>query len=145
MRSLQFLTMLAAALVFAACGGGTPTGTTRPASAPAAATPGGIATQAAPGGGNPGADQVSCNDGVVGSQVSIVDNAFDPTTIAADADDTVNWTNNGNVAHTVTFDNGKDCGTLASTDTLAVLFLTPGTYAYHCAIHTSMRATVTVN
>ena len=58
----------------------------------------------------PAADQVSCNDGVVGSQVKIIDNAFQPTTIAADADDTVNWTNNGSVTHTVTFDNGKDCG-----------------------------------
>ena len=143
MRVFQFLTMLGAVMVFAACGGATPT--TRPAgSAPAAGTPGG-ASQAAPGGGNPAADQVSCNDGVVGSQVSIVDNAFDPTTIAADADDTVNWTNNGAVTHTVTFDNGKDCGMLASGDMLAVLFLSPGTYAYHCTIHSVMRATVTVS
>jgi plastocyanin len=82
---------------------------------------------------------------VVGSQVSIIDNAFQPTTIAADADDTVNWTNNGSLSHTVTFDNGKDCGTLASSDMLTVLFLSPGTYAYHCNIHPSMRATVTVS
>ena len=147
MRYVRFLTMVAAALVFAACGGATPT--TRPATsvtgtAPAAATPAGGTSQA-PGGANPGADQVSCNDGVVGSQVTIVDNGFQPTTIAADADDTVNWTNSGQSNHTVTFDNGKDCGTLASGDMVTVLFLSPGTYAYHCEIHSSMRATVTVS
>ena len=148
MRFLQFLTMLAAVIVFAACGGGTPAATTRSTPSggtvpPAAGTPAGGPTQV-PGGANPGADQVSCNDGVVGSQVSIIDNAFQPATIAADQDFTVNWTNNGSVSHTVTFDNGKDCGTLASGDTLTVLFGTPGTYPYHCTIHSSMRATVTV-
>ena len=143
-RFLQFLTMLAAALVFAACGGGTPAGTTSRASSPTG-TPAAAGTQAAPGGANPGADQVSCNDGVVGSAVTIIDNAFQPTTIAADADDTVNWTNTGRVSHTVTFDNGKDCGTLASGNTLTVLFNSPGTYAYHCTIHPSMKATVTVS
>ena len=55
------------------------------------------------------------------------------------------WTNTGSATHTVTFDNGKDCGSLAAGDLLHVQFNAPGTYAYHCSIHSSMKGTVTVN
>jgi plastocyanin len=49
------------------------------------------------------------------------------------------------VSHSVTFDDGvasatQDKGTFART------FTTPGTYAYHCAIHgAAMTGTITVN
>ena len=127
-----------------ACGGG-PATNTAPPTAGAPSTPAGVTTPAAGGGGNPGANWVSCDDGVVGSQVTIVDNGFEPATIAADADDTVNWTNTGSASHTVTFDNGQDCGTLANGETLTVLFLAPGAYPYHCTIHPSMTGTATVS
>jgi plastocyanin len=130
----------AALIALAACGGSS---STPQATAPAGAT----ATATAGGGGAGGSDpaNVSCNDGGTGSDVSIVDFNFAPTTIAADADATVHWTNNGSATHTVTFDNGKDCGSLAAGDSLTVKFNAPGTYAYHCSIHSSMKGTVTVN
>ncbi len=77
--------------------------------------------------------------------MSIIDFAFQPATIAADASGTVHWTNNGSATHTVTFDNGKDCGSLAGGDSLHVLFLAPGTYPYHCTIYKSMTGIVTFN
>jgi plastocyanin len=147
------LTVLAALALVAACGGpaggsNQPTGAATSPPAGATATTG-VATATPPaGGGSSGggtdANNVSCNDGAVGNEVSIVDFSFEPATVAADADGTVNWTNNGSATHTVTFDNGKDCGSLASGDTLTVLFLAPGTYTYHCEIHKSMKGTVTV-
>lgn len=149
------LTILAA-IALAACSSGplvatgTPGGaaTTPPAAAttpPAAATTPPTVATATPGGAGGSADDVSCNDGGVGTEVTIVDNRFQPGAVTADADDSVNWTNAGDADHTVTFDNGKDCGTLASDETLTVLFLAPGTYPYHCDIHGSMRGTVTVD
>lgn len=114
-----------------ACGSGTPAGAT--------ATPG-----APQGGGNAAA--ISCDDGGTGSAAEIFDFGFRPNPIAAASDLTVTWTNTGSATHTVTFDNGgPDCGHLASTETLSVLFPGPGTYTYHCAIHASMKGTVTVS
>jgi plastocyanin len=139
---------LFAGLALAACGGGaTPTATSTAAST-AGATPTTAATSGATattGGGGGTADDISCDDGIVGSQVTIIDFEFQPSTIAADADNTVNWKNNAERTHTVTFDNGKDCGSLAGGDSLTVLFLAPGTYTYHCSIHSSMKGTVTVS
>lgn len=126
-----------------ACGGGTPA-TAKPATsvlgtaAVATATPGGAVTTPAPGA------QVSCNDGGAGTAAEIFDLGFRPNPVTADADLTVTWTNTGAVTHTITFDAGPDCGSLASGDTLSVLFPGPGSYAYHCAIHAVMKGTVTV-
>jgi plastocyanin len=48
-------------------------------------------------------------------------------------------------AHTVTFDDGSaDSGNLAPGSTFDHTFATAGTFAYHCAIHSSMHGTVTV-
>jgi plastocyanin len=58
---------------------------------------------------------------------------------------TVTWTNGDTTDHTVTFDNGPDCGHVtASGGTVTVTFPKVGTYAYHCTIHASMKGTVTV-
>ena len=137
MRSLRFSILASAVLALAAaCGGGTA------ATQGPAATPGGVATQAA--GGN--ASQISCNDGGAGTPAEIFDNGFRPIPVAADADKTVTWTNTGNSTHNVTFDNGgPDCGELANAETLSVLFPGAGSYAYHCRIHPSMVGTVTVS
>lgn len=144
------LTMFAVIALAGACGGGTPAASTAaptstnagPTTTPAGTT----AATATAGGGGGGSDpaNVSCNDGVVGTDVAIVDFAFEPATIAADADDTVHWANNGAATHTVTFDNGKDCGSMASGESLTVLFLAPGAYPYYCDIHKTMTGTVTV-
>ena len=129
MRFLQFLTMLAAALVFTACGGGTPSGTTRPAGGSAAAS---LATAA-----------VTCG-GSGGQAVSIKNTAYDPTSSTVSTGATVTWTNNDSFAHTVTFDAGPDCGNVAGGATVSATFSKAGTYAYHCTIHSNMKASVVV-
>ena len=56
------------------------------------------------------------------------------------------WTNKDSVQHTGTADDGSfDSGKLASGSTFSQTFSKPGTYAYHCTIHSSMKATITVS
>jgi plastocyanin len=79
------------------------------------------------------------------TSVSIVDFAFNPSSVTITAGSTVTWTNNGATTHTVTADDGSfDSGNLASGATYSFTFNTPGTYTYHCSIHTYMTATVVV-
>ena len=133
-----------AVIALAACGGSSPT--TQPTAGgttPAGATPTSAGATAAGGGGG-SANAISCNDGENGTAVAIIDFAFQPAPVTADAGGVVLWTNTGSTTQTVTFDNGKDCGSLAAGDLLHVLFTAPGTYPYHCSIHSSMKGTVTV-
>jgi plastocyanin len=131
----------AALMILAACGGST--ATTQPTAG--GTSPAGATATAAGGGGAGSANNISCNDGENGTDVSIIDFAFQPAAVTADGGGVVLWTNTGSATHTVTFDNGKDCGSLAAGDLLHVLFTAPGTYTYHCTIHPSMKGTVTVN
>ena len=80
-----------------------------------------------------------------GQQVAAAATAFTPNTSAVSAGGTVTWTNGDPVTHTVTFNNGPDCGNLASAASITVTFPAAGTYAYHCKIHPSMTGTVTVS
>lgn len=80
------------------------------------------------------------------NQVFIQGMAFNPASITVTAGTTITWTNKDAVAHTVTSDsNAFDSGTVKSGATFSFTFATAGTYAYHCAIHPSMVASVTVN
>jgi plastocyanin len=56
----------------------------------------------------------------------------------------VTWGNNDSTTHTTTADGGKWNATLASGGTTTVKFDTPGTYAYHCSIHSFMKGTIVV-
>ncbi len=80
--------------------------------------------------------------------VSIVDFAFQAKNINVQIGDTVVWTNNGGVDHTVTSDGGGgplDSPTLAPSGTYSFTFVTDGTYNYHCAFHpAAMKGSVTV-
>lgn len=60
--------------------------------------------------------------------------------------DTVTWTNNDSAPHTVTADDGKTfaSSTLSQGGTFSFTFTTPGTFAYHCAVHPSMKGVVVV-
>ncbi|HVP35701.1 MAG TPA: T9SS type A sorting domain-containing protein [Terriglobales bacterium] len=80
-------------------------------------------------------------------EVSIVDFAFNPSTTNAVAGDTVRWTNNSaSNTHTSTSDSGVwDSGILTPGSSYMRQFSTPGTFPYHCAIHTFMVATVVVS
>ena len=55
------------------------------------------------------------------------------------------WTNQDSTAHTVTFNTGgATSDNLAQSATYKQTFPTAGTFAYHCKIHSTMTATVTV-
>lgn len=85
-----------------------------------------------------------------GTAVAISDFAFDPETIEVAAGDTVTWTNQDGVPHTVTagssgaatddFDEALDAG-----DSAEITFDEAGTYDYFCAIHPTMTGQVVVS
>ena len=80
------------------------------------------------------------------NQVFIQGMAFNPASITVTAGTTITWTNKDAIAHTVTSNsNAFDSGTVSSGATFSFTFATAGTYAYHCTIHPSMVASVTVN
>jgi plastocyanin len=71
--------------------------------------------------------------------------AFSPVTLSVTAGTTVTWTNKDAMTHTVTSDTGLfDSGNVAANGTYSYTFSTAGTYAYHCSIHPSMKASVVV-
>ncbi len=79
------------------------------------------------------------------ASVRIVNYSFSPATLTVKVGTTVIWTNGDPMSHTVTADNGAfDSGNLAPGATFRKSFTKAGTFAYHCAIHSSMTATITV-
>ncbi len=124
LAALAFAVILATA----ACSG---TSSPAPSAAPSVAPPS-IAPSAA-------------TSAATGSAVSIAGFSFQPSTITISVGTTVKWTNNDSVGHTVTADDGSfKSDTLGSGVTFSHTFATAGTFAYHCAIHASMKGTVTV-
>ena len=145
--ALLSLVALSALVFLAACGGGTTTGGTTPtagttpttgvtATTAPTATPTATATQA----GN--TQTVVITDG--GGSF-----AFSPASLTIKAGTTVTWKNTTAAPHTVTSDDGKsfDSGAsspIASGGSFSFTFKTAGTFAYHCAIHPFMKATIIV-
>ena len=80
------------------------------------------------------------------ASVTIADLAYSPTEISVAAGSEITWTNDDKAPHTVTFDDeGVDSSEeLKTGDTFSTTFDEAGTYAYTCAIHPDMKATVTV-
>ena len=77
--------------------------------------------------------------------VSIASFAYAPATLTVKVGSTVTWTNNDTAGHTVTADDGSfGSKTLAAGDAFSHLMDRAGTYSYHCAIHSSMTATIVV-
>jgi len=81
--------------------------------------------------------------------VSIANYMFTPGTITVviGVNNTVTWTMNqtGVPYHTVTAnDNSWGSGELTTGETYTHTFTTPGTYPYHCTLHTYMMGTVIV-
>lgn len=82
---------------------------------------------------------------VTTTYVDIRNNAFQPSTVEVAANDTVQWTNRDQIAHTVKFDHqAEGSGPIPPGRTESETFPTPGTYAYHCEIHQAMTGTVVV-
>jgi plastocyanin len=81
--------------------------------------------------------------------VSIPDFSFSPTPANVAVGDTVQWDWVGPMAHTTKSDPGSsevwDSGTLnGTTPTFTWVFSNPGSFSYHCAIHTFMHGTIVV-
>jgi plastocyanin len=79
------------------------------------------------------------------AQVRIENFQFSPATLTVPAGTTVTWTNQDGEEHTVTA-NGRAFSSagLDTSETFAQRFDTPGTYAYHCALHPHMTAQIIV-
>ncbi|MGI8552328.1 MAG: plastocyanin/azurin family copper-binding protein [Dehalococcoidia bacterium] len=77
--------------------------------------------------------------------IQVGDNFFAAADLTIAAGDTVFWTNNGTVVHTVTAADGSwDSGGLTPGQSFSQMFPSPGTYPYLCVIHDGMSGTVTV-
>ena len=107
----------------------------------------GVALAAACGGGGGGSSSSGNNPA---NQVAISDYVFMPNVLMVKAGTTVTWTNTGPSSHDTTSDTMVwDSGSLAPPSdsgdpygggsmgprSFSRVFDTPGTYAYHCAIH----------
>jgi plastocyanin len=83
-------------------------------------------------------------------EISIESTSFVGGTLTVQRGDTVAWTQRDSTPHTVTADRGEfDSGPvyllpLPLLDTFSFTFDAVGVYPYHCEVHASMRATVTV-
>lgn len=78
---------------------------------------------------------------------SVVSFGYDPNPITVSVGDTIRWTNNSAIPHTVTSSGNWDSGNLASGANFSKVFDTPGTFDYFCTIHGAgvMSATVVVS
>jgi plastocyanin len=98
---------------------------------------------------NPSTNNPSTNPSSGTPQTHVVEIsgfAFNPTTLTIKVGDTVTWTNKDSTSHTVTSDSGSGLAssTFGNGKTYSHTFNTAGTFAYHCSIHTSMKATIVV-
>lgn len=91
------------------------------------------------------AGSFSIADGAV-VNVSMSGVAFAPQDIVVNVGDEVVWTNNDPVLHTVTSDDGTsfDSGNISPGNQFSFVFNSPGSFPYHCEIHSGMVGTVTV-
>jgi len=77
--------------------------------------------------------------------VTIKNMAFSPSALNVTTNTAVKWVNNDAITHTVTADDGSfNSGNIAPGGKFSHTFSTAGTIAYHCSIHTSMKAKVIV-
>jgi plastocyanin len=77
--------------------------------------------------------------------VSITSTAFKPKTVSINGGDTVTWKNVDTVRHQVVANNGAFAsGSIAPNRIYAKRLDTPGTYAYHDALHPVLKGTVKV-
>jgi plastocyanin len=110
----------------------------------AGSTAGVTTTTKAPGGS--GSPTTAGGSGAAGA-VTLKGIAFVPSTLAATAGEKITFTNQDSVTHTVVSDSGTTLKSesLGNGATYSVTISQPGTYAYHCGIHASMKGTITVS
>lgn len=132
---------LAALLTFALLAGcteaeGEPLGPTPQATPPPAGGAPTVSTAPTPGGGGappPGA-----------FTVSIVDDAFEPATLAVPPGSKVTWRHDGGRPHSITFAALPVDEIVRPSESRSVTFPEPGEYAYRCIFHPGMDGTILV-
>ena len=79
-------------------------------------------------------------------RATIEDFLFQPGRIEVPAGTTIVWTNNGQVAHTVTAEDGSfESGPIEPGQSHALTFTRPGTFPFHCTPHPFMRGQIVVH
>jgi len=79
------------------------------------------------------------------ASVDIQDFTYGPSTLTVPAGTRVTWTNHDEESHTITSATGAfGSAGLSHDETFTQTFSRPGTYAYFCALHPQMKATVVV-
>jgi plastocyanin len=95
------------------------------------------------GGGQSGA---TAGSATAANTVTIKNFAFSPNPITVKTGTTLTVVNDDTITHTLTADNGAfDTGDLAGGRRARLTLDRPGTYTYHCQIHTFMTGTVRVS
>ena len=84
--------------------------------------------------------------GASGSSVTISDFKFAPASLAVKSGAKVTVTNDDSTAHTATANDGDsfDTGALDAGSSQTISVSKPGSYAYHCSIHSFMTGTIVV-
>lgn len=85
---------------------------------------------------------LSAGDAVATTEVSVVDNEFEPAVIQVAPGDTVTWTWEGSAPHDVDDDGFQS--EVQTSGTFEHTFDTPGEYQYVCNIHSGMTGLVVV-
>lgn len=93
-----------------------------------------------------GGESGATGSGTAANTVTIKNFAFSPNPITVNAGTTLTVVNRDTITHTLTADAGAfDSGDLAGGRRAHLTLDHPGTYTYHCQIHTFMTGTVRVS
>ena len=80
-----------------------------------------------------------------GATVTVADMAFSPEKVRVGMGETVTWTFQDAISHTVTSDEGFfDTGATSGGASRTIRFASAGAFAYHCSFHPMMVGKVTV-
>jgi plastocyanin len=91
-------------------------------------------------------DSTTTGPASAGTEVSIVNFDFEPSTVDFAAGETITFVNNGTTSHTSTAVDGLwDSGTLAPGDSFDVIVTETGELPFFCSIHPSMEGTLNVS
>ena len=93
--------------------------------------------------GNSGNSSVSSNSTVT-NNVDINNLSFEPSNITVKAGSEITFANQDSVEHTVTANGGEFNQIVAAGDKAVITIPNPGTYDYHCSIHTTMKGKIIV-
>ncbi len=137
MRLLLFALFISSALLFGCAG-----------NAGNASAQGGVSVQTAPAppsGNLPAKTSPASAPAANTVAVQISGFAFNPANLSVAKGTTITWTNQDSAPHTVTSTSGAfDSGTLQNGASWGHTFDAPGTYDYHCSIHSSMKGQIIV-